>query len=136
MNTSKIQIRYKFSKKSLVLKSTIIVLIFGVVALILTSPKSSTSAISGVKDKEEIDMSVFPNPVAENNPLYINLARGKSLREFRLFTLSGKLVYEQSLSTSKNLRINLDDESLSRGTYFYTVTNNSGKSAQGKLIID
>ena len=104
--------------------------------MILGTPKTSKSAIVGIQGKEKIDMSVFPNPVSEKKPLYINISHGQSLKEFKLFNLTGKLVYEQTLSAEKNIRINLDDESLSAGTYFYTVINNAGMSAQGKLIVN
>ncbi len=78
-----------------------------------------TTSLS-VKNTKTQQLNIYPNPV--NNKLNISADFRNAIEEMKIqiFTLQGKNVYEQSLSTLKNIDVSF----LSSGMYLLKVTSN------------
>jgi hypothetical protein len=74
---------------------------------------------------------LYPNPVYRPQPIHI-LANELNNPVFRLFTVSGQLVLEKTLT---QLQENIPTHRLSRGFYFYTLQAPGSDPIRGKLIV-
>jgi hypothetical protein len=74
---------------------------------------------------------LYPNPVFRPQPIHI-LANELNNPVFRLFTVSGQLVLEKTLT---QLQEDIPTHTLSRGFYFYSLQAPGGDPIRGKLIV-
>lgn len=79
---------------------------------------------------EIFHLNIFPNPTAD---FLIIENTAESISEYRLFLqdISGRLLEERKLSGAKEL---LEVNHLIPGTYFLTIFNSEGKSANFKIL--
>ncbi len=83
-----------------------------------------------VNEKNEIQFSIYPNPVQNKFVLYSELP----FNSYVLYNSAGVLVRQESISLAKQLEV--DVSSLSKGIYFLSVVGDEGKvSAQRKLLL-
>ena len=86
--------------------------------------------ITNIKEVEsDFIISVFPNPFTDH--LIINKKIKDKLR-FKIYNSEGKLVEEQFIDSEKR-QIKLKTD-VNPGFYFYSVTDEKGKTKNGKLV--
>jgi hypothetical protein len=86
--------------------------------------------ITSLTDNNQVEVNVFPNPFTDQ--LYIALPAPEHLASCKLFTLSGKLVYEhQSAGVSSEI---LQLPELNAGLYLLSVLTDSGKLLHKKIL--
>jgi hypothetical protein len=76
-----------------------------------------------------LQVKVYPNPAS--NYLIIE-GKNNSMMRMTINDLQGRVVYDNK-SVNANERVDLN--ALKTGAYYYTITNETGESAIGKLII-
>lgn len=92
----------------------------------------SASAI--VLKSDESKVFVHPNPSYGNvNFEFVNLKRG--YYRVHVSNILGKSLYNQKFWIDQNARINEDLSFLSKGTYIYTITNESGERIATKRLV-
>lgn len=74
---------------------------------------------------------LYPNPVYRPGTIHI-LAGDLNNPVFRLFTISGQLILEKTLT---NLQENIPTTSLTRGFYIYSLEVPGGERIRGKIIV-
>ncbi len=83
--------------------------------------------------KEEISVSVYPNPMIESSTIQTTFSSNKkTLLQFELYDLTGKKVRSVVLENSD---YKLNRNQLSSGTYIYNVLSENKMISKGKLII-
>lgn len=80
---------------------------------------------------EEITVIAFPNPAS--NSVILKWQQDSQFNWLIIETCTGKLLYSIPI---KGEEIMLDVSHLSSGLYFYSLLNEEGKSANGKLMIE
>jgi hypothetical protein len=92
-------------------------------------PASTTTAVGDVKD--EIRVSVFPNPISGNDfQLSLNSISGDLV--FQLYDIDGRKISEQKITTT----ITTMKCELQSSVYFYQVKNTTdGTLSKGKLVV-
>jgi len=92
----------------------------------ITDPKS------GLQDKSISNkLSIFPNP--SDGLVRIKMNDGAKLQKISVYTLSGQVVYQESLNGSVNQK-SLDLKQLPKGVYFIEALTDHNKNSK-KLII-
>jgi hypothetical protein len=84
------------------------------------------SGVVSINEREELPFDIYPNPT---NGI-INLAKFPENSQIRLFDITGKLVYNNKISTSKMI----DISHLPKGIYVYNLRAIAGYKA-GKIIL-
>ena len=98
----------------------------------------STIFISTIQviDNQNFSVKIIPNPIHDFTTITINTGlNGVPLsggREFTLYNTLGQTVKTQDFVNEK-LVLQRDD--LPQGCYFYTITNNGQRIAQGRLVV-
>ena len=83
---------------------------------------------------EDIDVSVYPNPVISELKLDVASGSGTEIH-FRLFNVNGSLVMEKNLSIAEgNQLISIQAGDLPKGIYFYVLSENYSPFQKGKLV--
>ena len=80
-------------------------------------------------DPETAQISIFPNPVQQMNPISIQFSSGINLgnkRKYEIFNITGRKVSHGVLSNSKNQNLDLP-ESLEGGVYFISIFNENNR---------
>lgn len=85
-----------------------------------------TPSVAGVKELENNEVSVFPNPAT--NFVNVSLSNRSSLKQINILDISGKML----LNTTE---LNVDLSSLKKGTYIMNVYTDKGMSSK-KLILN
>ena len=88
--------------------------------------------ILGVESHKEVGSKVYPNPV--KNELNIHLNNSIDIDEIALYTLSGKIIYQEKKAVSNN-RITTNVTALSSGMYLYTAKLQGSIVAHGKFMV-
>ncbi len=88
--------------------------------------------ILGVENHLEVSSKVYPNPV--KNELNIHLNNSIDIDEIALYTLSGKIIYQEKKAFSNN-RITTNTTTLSSGMYLYSLKRKGSIIAHGKFIV-
>jgi hypothetical protein len=88
--------------------------------------------ILGVENHLEVSSNVYPNPV--KNELNIHLNNSVDIDEIALYTLSGKIIYQEKKAFSNN-RITTNTTTLSSGMYLYSLKRKGSIIAHGKFIV-
>ena len=84
----------------------------------------------GIEEETELmRITVYPNPVSV--VLNIELQEQNLPLDFKLYSLSGKAVLEQTLTQFKS---ELDLENLPSGMYFYELVEEGKRISQGKIV--
>jgi hypothetical protein len=109
---------------------------------IITNPSTQTvvtvnkdylmPTVSIEKNKTaEVELSVFPNP---SSSLINFVTADKSVKEVRIFDLTGKLVETKTLAEGG---LKLDVSAYNKGVYLYSLLNQSGETVKtGKLTVN
>ncbi len=79
-------------------------------------------------------VSVYPNPMNESAILQIDNSVILVDAQLSLYDVNGALV--RSISSITSNVVTLDRDGLSAGVYFFTLINNGGELATGKLVIE
>ncbi len=83
---------------------------------------------------DESEVFVHPNPSFGNVSFeFVNLKRG--YYSIQVSNILGKRLYNQRFFVDQNARINEDLSFLSKGTYIYTITNESGERISTKRLV-
>ena len=88
--------------------------------------------ILSVKSQFQAKSKVYPNPV--KNELNIHLSNSTELDELILYSLSGKIIFQETKTVSNN-RIRTNVTSLSPGMYLYSAKEKGRIVAHGKFMI-
>lgn len=96
---------------------------------ILNAAKSTTSKVSntGIKSIKDLGIQVYPNPA--NDYLTIELANNENTN-ISLINILGEMVLNKQINNSEKIELS----NLSKGIYFLSIQNLTGKATQ-KLII-
>ena len=89
----------------------------------------SPFVVSVVEQGGGFDFNLFPNPAAT----YLEISAADEIAEVGLFDISGRLIFENSTSRERNVRVELPS-GLAAGMYNVEVRLVSGK-AQSKLVV-
>lgn len=84
---------------------------------------------TGLEEIKESNFQLYPNPVSTTLTIE-GITENQS--SFKLYSLLGELVLDIPL---KETISTIDLSTFQYGLYFYTISNNSGKAASGKLMI-
>lgn len=84
-----------------------------------------------ISDIEQIQMTIYPNPVKRNSILNITVQELSSITKMYLYDLQGKLIKQSEISKSNYY---LETSNINPGMYFLHLANNSG-SKTFKLLI-
>jgi len=96
--------------------------------LLLRFVKGNT--VSSVHTKEEILFNIYPNPVAEDEPIHIGSLFSEGT--LTIFDQLGNMVYEVGLNPNhKEIK-----NSLAKGFYFYHFQQNNSILKSGKLVVN
>ncbi|MBO9703637.1 MAG: T9SS type A sorting domain-containing protein [Sporocytophaga sp.] len=95
---------------------------------LLLKPNKNTEVLN-VKEETSSSDKLYPNPVAENSLLNINLSGGGALI---IYDQNGKKVRELTLN---NEAIKVEHQ-LTSGLYFYRFIKDNSTIATGKLVVD
>jgi surface protein len=79
------------------------------------------------------DLMVYPNPMDDEANILVSSSE-KMQVNINIYDISGKLVYEQSMSSNSSVR--LQHLKLDKGVYLITATSKSGEKKTIKLIKD
>lgn len=78
--------------------------------------------------------SIYPNPFSGSATLLIDADMSKlEAASLRIYDLSGKMVMDFGRITSNKVQI--EQQNLSKGSYFYQITGNNELISQGKFIV-
>ena len=83
------------------------------------------SAPLSINDSETSAIHIFPNPAKD----FINIefdGSEKSLTQIRMFDLSGKIVFNESLTASSTNILNINTENFEPGAYIIQILDNNG----------
>ena len=80
----------------------------------------------------EGSVQLFPNPMSKSTNLVVNHP-GQLIKDVQLFDAMGRMVQQYTEVQAQSLQI--DGDKLQRGIYFYRLTTNKNKIAQGKVIV-
>jgi hypothetical protein len=98
------------------------------------SENFSISATLGIENiKNEIELSVYPNPFSAYTTFEINNDKNEKL-VLILYDVQGKL--NRTMNNSKGDKIILHRDNLTSGVYFYQLISNGEIRSQGKLVVD
>jgi len=102
----------------------------------------SYSEIAAVNnaDKSAVDVTIFPNPVTDYALISVSSSiKGAGEILFELFDITGNLIMSKKLSELNVLGENIfkfEKSNLLPGTYLYRITQDSGASNQGRLVVE
>jgi len=88
--------------------------------------------ILSVESQFQTESKVYPNPV--KNELNIHLNNSTDIDEVTLYSLSGKMIYQET-KTGSNNRISANVTTLASGMYLYSVKIKESIVAQGKFMV-
>ncbi|WP_431135328.1 M14 family zinc carboxypeptidase [Psychroserpens mesophilus] len=89
-----------------------------------------------VDDAALEDMSVFPNPFSNSITIKLPYQSSNSSITIELFDVSGRSILNMSDVNSNNNQFKLDNtQSISKGTYFLKITNNTTSKSSVKQLI-
>lgn len=92
------------------------------------------STISSINELNNLDLSVYPNPVVSNATIELNLTK-KSNVSMNVVDVLGKLVASNSYNlNSGNNKINLDVNNIENGVYFIEL-NVNGSTSTKKITV-
>lgn len=87
------------------------------------------------KNKEILNLRVYPNPANEYIVCYYNLVSKSSEAEvFLVSDVTGKQVYKATLKGAQGQHI-WDTRNVGNGNYIYTVITSSGEKYSGKVVV-
>ncbi len=87
--------------------------------------------LSEPKEEQNVQVTLYPNPFNIGATLYINTELKNA--ELHVFDMFGREVYNMSNIHTQYIPISRNQ--LANGMYFYTLTNNGARVANGKFIV-
>ncbi|MDP4281308.1 MAG: hypothetical protein Q8867_04085 [Bacteroidota bacterium] len=91
------------------------------------------SSYIGIDEKKGLsDLCYFKNPVTPGETIHCSGLSPEEHYNFRLLTLQGQTVFDTNLPGNGSVII---PESLSNGSYLLMITNRSGKTISGKILV-
>jgi hypothetical protein len=102
-----------------------------------TNLGGTLSTVTGENDltPADGDVYIYPNPVTEGSPVYLNINSNLNLNDAKLviYDILGNKLKEISHLNSQQTAINCGLQS--KGMYFYQLMNNNEPVKSGKFIV-
>lgn len=92
------------------------------------------ASVNSIQYKNEVEMTVMPNPVVISAIIKIDGVKAKTPISFLLYDINGKEVKVNSTVSETQVMIERGD--LSRGTYFFKLMQNNKVIGMDKLVIE
>ncbi|TLX78175.1 T9SS type A sorting domain-containing protein [Labilibacter sediminis] len=103
------------------------------ISIVESTLKSTEIATDFTNNASEQVVNVYPNPASDNVTISTQGFQGKT--SIVIYNLMGSQVLNQKLDTNENSSVTLSVNHLSKGTYLLLLTDETGKRATEKLLI-
>lgn len=92
------------------------------------------ASVTAMQYKNEVSMTVMPNPVATSAVIKIDGVKGKDPISFFMYDINGREVNVKNTVSDNQVLIERGD--LSRGTYFFKLLQNNKVIGMDKLVVE
>jgi hypothetical protein len=108
----------------------------GIVPDDIDSISFNVSPVAGIHSPDPVsnEVNIYPNPICQSATIFITADLQFKNTEFKMMNVLGETV--KTIENISANEINLDRGNLSKGIYFYQLTDNGIVMTTGKIIIE